>query len=430
MDLYYNKCYIYIKCLQKIGDKMIKIFINKVKSVEKDFLLFMIVGIFLGIAQSIDGSTLTNFLKERFGIAILQRSALEMPRELPGFLVVFITGFLYSLGDVRIAAMANLCAALGMFLLGVIPHNYMIIILCMFIYSMGQHVYVALSNNIGMSFAKDGRLGRKLGQVSAANTAALVISSAALWILFKFIRISYTVSFTIGAAAFLTSCILMLFINPKRTVKLKNRFVFRKEYKLFYWLSILYGARKQIFITFGPWVLVDVFRQKVTTMTILFFIISVSGIFFKPFIGYLIDRIGEKFVLSIEAAALVGVCLGYAFADNILPGEKALIIICVCYVMDQVLNSVAMARSTYLKKIAVKDEDVSPTLALGMSLDHVVSMFLPFLGGYIWYSNGVNGYKYVFIGGAVIAIINLISARFIVTGTEDRVMDSMVQNKA
>ncbi|NJD03730.1 MAG: MFS transporter [Ruminiclostridium sp.] len=389
---------------------------NKLKLQERDFILLLLVGVFLGIAQSVDGSTLNNFLKEKFNMMIIQRSALEMPRELPGFLVFLIIGFLYTLGDIRIAVIANICAAFGMLLLGIIPPVFAIALICIFIYSAGQHIYMPLSNTIAMSFASDRMLGRKLGQVSAANTAALVVGSGLLWLLFKFFKVSFSVTFTIGAAAFITAAVLLAMMNPNRTTQLKTRFVFRKEYRLFYWLSILYGARKQIFITFGPWVLVDVFKQKVTTMTTLFFIISVFSIVFRPFTGYLIDRIGEKFVLGCEALVLFLVCLGYAFATDILPLSGAVVLISVCYIVDQLFNSASMARATYLRKIALRDEDVSPTLSLGISIDHVMSMFLPVIGGIVWYESGSNGYKYVFLGGAAVAVLNFISARFINTG--------------
>ncbi len=392
---------------------MLKAMISKIKLQERDFILFLLVGVFLGIAQSIDGSTLNNFLKERFDMMILQRSALEIPRELPGFLVFIVIGFLYALGDIRIAVIANICAAVGMLLLGIIPPVFSIALLCIFVYSSGQHIYMPLSNTIAMSFASDNRLGRKLGQVSAANTAALVVSSGLLWLLFQFTKVSFAITFTIGAAAFVAAAILLGMMNPNRTAKLNTRFVFRKEYRLFYWLSVLYGARKQIFITFGPWVLVDVFKQKVTTMTILFFIISVLNIAFRPFTGYLIDKIGEKFVLGSEAFILFIVCLGYTFATDILPLNGAIVLISICYITDQLFSSASMARATYLRKIAIKDEDVSPTLSLGISIDHIMSMFLPVMGGFVWYGSGSSGYKYVFLGGAVVAVLNFFSTRFV-----------------
>jgi Major Facilitator Superfamily len=382
------------------------------KGLERDFILFLIAGACLGIAQSVDGSTLTNYLKEHFGMLIIHRTALEFPRELPGLLVVLIIGGLSFLGgDVRISAVANLLAAAGMFSLGIIPSQFAFVIFVIFIYSMGQHIFMPLSGNIAMSFAKRGEMGRTLGLLSSVSNITIVLSSIALWALFRFVHISYFTSFTIGAVALLISAILIGFIKPTQTVKVEKRYIYRKEYRLYYWLSMLYGARKQIFITFGPWVLVDVFKQPVTTMTILFLIVAVIGIFVKPWVGHLIDKMGERFVLSGEAFLFFFTCLLYAFAEDLFSYPVAIVCIYVCYVTDFTLDSVSMARITYMKKIAIKPEDVSPSLSLGISLDHIVTIFLPILGGLAWYKGGHGGYKYVFMGGAVVALLNFISSR-------------------
>ena len=196
-------------------------------------------------------------------------------------------------------------------------------------------------------------------------------------------------------------------------VRVKKRYVYRKEYRLYYWLCMLYGARKQIFLTFGPWVLVDVFRQPVATMTLLFFIVAVIGIFVKPWIGHLIDKVGERFVLSGEAFLFFFTCLGYVFAENLFSRAAAIFFIYICYVADHTLDSVGMARITYMKKIALRPEEISPSLSLGTSLDHVVTIFLPILGGLAWYKSGPGGYRWVFLGGAVIALANFVSSRMI-----------------
>ena len=397
---------------------------NFLKNMDRNYLLFLLSTAFVGIAQSVDGATLTNYLKEGLGMMILQRSALEFPRELPGLLMVGIIGALAFLGDVKIMLVGNLLSAIGMFALGIISPEYSLVVMSIFVYNMGTHIYLPLSNSIGMSFASAGDLGKKLGRMNAVNTFMLVVSSAVLWLLFKFLHISYMTSFTIGAVAFLLAAVPLFFMKPVNIVKKPSRFIFRKEYRLYYWLSVLYGARKQIFITFGPWVLVDVFRQQVTTMTMLFFVVSIAGIFVKPWIGHMIDHLGEKFVLSSEAIGCFIVCLGYAFADNLFTPQVALIVICICYVLDQIMSAVSMARATYMKKIALYPEDVSPSLSLGISIDHLVTMFLPIFGGLVWYNSGPNGYKYVFLGGAAIALMNFVSARFIRINRENTPVDA------
>lgn len=396
-------------CIGK-GNIMKMKFLN---GIDRNYFFFLLSTAFIGIGQSVDGAILTNYLKEGLGMMILERSALEFPRELPGLLMVVIIGLLSFLGDVRTMLVGNVISAIGMFSLGIIPPEYSWLIVTIFVYNMGTHIYMPLSNSIGMSFATAGELGKKLGQMNAINTLTLVISSAVLWMLFKFLHISYMTAFSIGAVAFLLAAVSLIFMKPAKTIKKSRRFVFRKEYGLYYWLSVLYGARKQIFITFGPWVLVDVFRQPVTTMIMLFFIVSIAGIFVKPWIGHMIDHLGEKNVLSSEAIGCFIICLGYAFADNLFGQQLALFVICACYVLDQAMNAVSMARATYMKKIALRPEEISPSLSLGTSIDHVVTMFLPILGGLVWYNGGPNGYKYVFMGGAAIALLNFVSTRFI-----------------
>ena len=141
---------------------MIKSLRGVVKGSERDFLLFLVSGIFLGIAQSVDGSTLTNYLKEHFGMLILHRSALEFPRELPGLLVVLSIGSLSFLGgDVRISVAANLLAGVGMFMSGHFASLfYAMSYPVIFIYSMGQHIFMPLSGSIGMSFAEYDGMGK------------------------------------------------------------------------------------------------------------------------------------------------------------------------------------------------------------------------------------------------------------------------------
>lgn len=382
----------------------------------RDLILFMLASAFIGISQSIDASVFNNYLSDTFHLTVSQRTILEFPRELPGFLVVFVSGALIFLGDIRIASLANMLAAFGLLGLGNFASDYYTMMIWMTVYSMGQHLFMPMSNSIGMNLAEDGSLGKVLGRINGLNTAAFLATSLTTAFIFRYVKVNYKVAFTVGALAFLCSSLLILFMKPhKPKVKMK-KFFFRKEYKLFYWLNVLYGARKQIFITFGPWVLIKVFSQGVSTFAVLGFFIAGFGIVFKPFVGNMIDKKGERFVLASEAIILIAICMGYAFAEDVSGvfgiSGAALLIICGCFVIDQMLNATTMARATYLKKIAISPEDVSPTLSMGLSIDHAVSMVVPWLGSLVW---NAFGYKYVFVLGALIAVGNLLLARHIKT---------------
>lgn len=378
---------------------------------DRDFRLYLLAQVFIGLGMCVEFTTFNNFFRDVHQLGIGGRTFLELPRETPGFLVSLLVGALAAFGDIRSAAIANLLASLGMFFLGIIPPWYGLMVGMLFIYSSGTHLFMPMNSSIAMSFATDGQVGRKMGELAAASTASLVGGSALLMLVLQVVQVPYGALFGIGSASFLVAAGLIFRMHPGPRVTARRRFVFRREYGLFYYLSILYGARKQLFLTFGPWVIVDVFCQPVSTMAALFLVVSLAGIVLKPLVGRLIDSWGERNVLATEAGILMLVCLLYAFAEDLFPRNVALVLICVLYVLDQCSNNAAMARATWLRRIALKPEDVSPTLSLGISLDHVLSMVLPFLSGLIWVAAGERGYRWVFVLGAVIAALNFAGTR-------------------
>ncbi len=386
----------------------------------KQLLLFLAASAFLGVTQSIDTSFFNNFLSDTYNLTVSQRTILEIPRELPGFLVVFVSGLLMFLGDIRIAVVANMLAAVGMMFLGLLSPTFGIMMIWTIIYSMGLHLYMPVSNSIGMHLADKRSMGKVLGQINGINTAAFLATSLLTALILHFVKVSYTAAFVCGGLASLVAALLVIKMKPiKHETSSKKLFV-KKEFKLFYILSVVNGARKQIFITFGPWVLIKIFHQGVSTFALIGFITAFAGMLFKPYVGRLIDDRGEKFVLGAEAVFLFAVCIGYAVAEKLGAAlnvaSLALVITAGCYIIDQLLTAAGMARATYVKKIAEKAEDISPTLSMGISMDHAVSMLVPFAGSLIW---NAFGYQAVFITGAFIAVMNFIITRFIVIDSEE-----------
>ena len=188
----------------------------------------------------------------------------------------------------------------------------------------------------------------------------------------------------------------------------RPRLIVRREYWLYYVLSLIFGARKQIFITFGPWVLIKVFHQPVATFAILGILNSLLTVFTSPALGNLIDRWGERRMLMLDGLILVAVCLGYGQAHRL--GQVGLYLAFACFVLDQVMFGFSNARTTYLAKIAQAPHHVTASLSLGVSLDHAVSMALPALGGWVWVR---YGHPWVFYGGAVLALLNTAFASLI-----------------
>lgn len=372
---------------------------------------------FLGITLGIDTSFFNNYLSDVFNITVFQRTLLEFPRELPGFMVVFVSGMLIAHGDVKTAAIANLLAAGGMIGLGWLSPSFGVMVGWMTMYSMGQHLYMPVANSIGMHLADDRNIGKVLGRINATNTGAFLITSVLVAIFTRLVHIPYAMAYSISAMAFVAAAICIFFMTGHKGPKPKKALLVNRHYRLFYVLSILFGARKQIFLTFGPWVLIKVFSQGVSTFAAIGFATALIGVFFKPYMGHLIDSKGERFALRLEATFLILICLGYAFSESLFGRTPlAMTLVAGCYVLDQVLSAAGMARATYIKKIARDPSEVSPTLSMGISIDHAVSMVIPWIGGLVWQS---FGYPVVFLGGAAIALVNLFAAGHIRIHPED-----------
>lgn len=374
-------------------------------------MLFIGAVALFSFSQSIVNTVFNNFLKETFHITSMQRGILELPRELPGFLVVFVSIILFFAGPRRMASLANILAAAGVFCMGLFSTGFGPMLGWLFIFSIGQHLMLPLNQSIGMEFARDDNAGRRLGRQTGAMNFAAIAGSLLIFIGFTWLNFTFTVSFLIAAAGFMAAAWLLGSMAPGKPQSMSKKLVLRKEYGLFYWLNILFGTRKQIFLTFAPWVLVIIFNQKTEVVAILLFIGGIIGIGFNPLLGSAIDRLGERFVLMAEAALLIMVCLAYGFSRRLFPETVALYITCACFIIDQILMWVSMARATYIKKIALHPGEVATTLAMGTSIDHVFSIGIALGSSVIW---DRLGYEYVFLLGAAIAAVNLFSASRIV----------------
>ncbi len=367
----------------------------------------------LGICNGIFQTTYNNYLDDVFQISATQRGALEFPRELPGFLVAVLAGVLFFLAESHVAAIASVVTAIGMFGLGFTDSGWYQMLAFTIIWSIGEHVEMPMRSAIAMQLGTSKQHGRRLGQASAARIGANVLGAGAVWLVFDGLgQQDYLLIFVIGGVAALLAGFIYLPIKPTREKQARGKLVVRKQYRLYYVLCALFGARKQVFITFAPWVLVTIYGQPASTFAKLWIASSLVGVFFQQGLGELIDRWGERRVLMADGAALVLICLGYAFANKIgLPEGWPVWVLFGCYIMDQLLFGVENARSSYLAKIATCPEDISPSLSMGVTLNHAVSMLVPFIGAkFIW---DIFGWEYVFIAAAILSVGTIIAATFV-----------------
>ncbi len=369
---------------------------------------FLVAVFALYAACAMMDATVNNFLDARFSLSGFARSFLELPRELPGMLVIFIAALLGFLCSRRLAAAAMMFCALGALLIGLAPVNFSVTVVWLFIYSIGFHLFAPLLQGIGMELAATGKEGARLGQLNSVRNAAAIAGSFLVWLGFSHLQFDFMLSFLLTAALF-TAAALLLRRLPRDAAPAPRRafFTFHREYTLFYVLAILFGARKQLFITFAPWVIVTIFHQPTQTMGTLLTLGGIIGIFFQPLLGRAVDRFGERTVLAAEAVLLIGVCALYGLAGMLFSETTAFYVTCAMFLADQMLLSVSMARSTYMKKIARQHADIQAALTMGVSLDHVFSIIVALIGGVLW---NFFGYQYVFLMGALIAAVNFFVA--------------------
>lgn len=382
-------------------------FINRIQKSSRELLIFASAALALGMAFSIIDSTFNNFLNTEFALDGFQRSFLEFPRELPGFLVVFVSAALWFLCSRRLSVVAMLLGAVGALLIGFASASYNLMLVWLFIYSMGNHLFMPLAATIGMELAREGQDGRRLGQLNAIRNFATILGSFLVFLGFKYLGFTFQHTFAISASLLGVAALLLFSMKPEPVTEKRKFLQLHKEYRLYYMLNILSGARKQLFITFAPWVLVSVLQQPTQIMATLYTLGGVIGILFQPLLGWAIDKLGERIVLASEAVILVFVCFGYGFAKFIFPANIAFLVVCACFLLDQMIFSVSMARATYMKKIAIQPDHIQPALTAAVTIDHVFSILAALAGGIIW---NTFGFQYVFIFGVVLAIINFFTA--------------------
>jgi len=373
-------------------------------------ILFAISTLMMGIYSGLYDPSFNNYLAQVHNVSEVTRGALEFPRELPGFLVVFIFTALLFLADTRIASISALLVAIALWGQGFLAPSITMVVVWMFIWSTGAHLYMAMTQPIALRLASEGQEGRRLGQLGSLEALGAIFGMIVVYWGASRYHISFGVLFGIAGSCALLASIGLFLIKPQPLTNVSRHLVLKKKYTLFYILNILFGARKQIFLTFAPWVLIKVFHANIETFALLGFIGTVLSIFFRPLLGRAIDAWGERRIITIESCILIIISILYGFSPNWFPTRVAMLIIMACFICDQLLFSVRIARTTYLARIADGPEDIASTISMGLSMDHAVSMLIPLGGGLLW---AHYGYLPVFLVSGGLAVCNLVVAAFI-----------------
>jgi MFS family permease len=376
--------------------------------------------IFTAIGLAFSNNVVSNYFKDAYQVDAYQRGLIEFPREIPGIISIFVIAGLSFLSDLRISMIAQILSAIGIFILGVTTPSFNIMLLFIFINSMGMHLFFPLQDSIGLSLAEKDKMGVRMGQYKGIFTGFQMLASVFVFIGFKTGFLSFTAPvkwlFLLAGIAAIIVFYLMLKLDRHMQSshhQPKLKVVFRKEYSLYYILVVMFGVQKQIMMVYGPWVLIELLNKQADTLAILTIISSFIGIFFIPAIGRWLDRYGVKKLLYADALSFIGVYMLYGllsagYVSDTLPKVGIGVLLAYgLFIIDRMSTQMSIVRTVYLKTIALSASDITPTLTLGQSMDHFVSILCAYLGGIVWMSWGP---QYIFFLAAGLSVVNLVVA--------------------
>jgi hypothetical protein len=323
---------------------------------------------------------------------------IQSVREIPGFLVLLTIFVIMLIKEYRLAALSILVLGIGVALTGQFS-SYAGLIFTTIIMSFGFHYYEATNQSLTLQYFDKHTspwVFGKLRSLAAASNITIGIIIYFIAPILNFVQIYLLIGGLIIAAGFWG-----FFQNPvdRNIVPQHKKMIFRKKYWLFYFLTFMAGARRQIFIAFAVFLLVKKFQFTVQEVTILFVINNVANYFFSPLIGKSIIRFGERKVLSLEYFSLVFIFLAYATVESKTQ-------VAILYILDHIFFNFSIAIRTYFQKVG-DPRDIASSIAVGFTINHIAAVVLPALGGLLW----IVDYRIPFVCGAVLSMISLLAVQ-------------------
>jgi len=339
-----------------------------------------------------------NFAVETAGLNGLQIGVIGSVREIPGFLALLAVFVMLVVREHRLSALSIVTLGLGVALTGLFP-SYLGLVVTTLVMSFGFHYYETTNQSLTLQYFSTAEAPLIFGRLRSLAAAISIV--VGLLIFLMGLVFSYRVMFlTIGLLVAAAGLWGLLQDPTHRNLPPQHRkMIFRRRYSLFYFLTLMAGARRQIFIAFSVFLLVKVFGCSVTEITLLFVVNNAVNYVLSPAIGRAIVHFGERRVLSVEYGGLIAIFLVYAFS-----GSKAVVI--VMYILDHILFNFAIAIRTYFQKVA-DPKDIAPSMAVGFTINHIAAVVMPAIGGALW----MIDYRIPFIAGACLSLISLLAVQ-------------------
>lgn len=341
-----------------------------------------------------------NFAVETVHLEGFQVGLTQSIREIPGFLALTAIYVMLIVREHRLAALSIVLLGVGVALTGLFP-SFSGVALTTLLMSFGFHYYETVNQSLTLQYFSTIQSPLVMGKLRSLAAITSIIAAAAIWCL-GFV-LDYAGLFLVVGGVVALAGLWAALQDPSHSdvPPQKLRMFLKRRYWLYYALTFMSGARRQIYMVFSMFLLVKVFHFSVQGITVLFIINNLINWLVNPMIGRFINAFGERTLCTVEYLGVIAVFLTYAYASSrwVVAGM---------YILDYILFNFAVAIRTYFQKIA-DPEDIAPSSAVGFTINHIAAVFLPALGGYLW----MVDYRIPFLMGAGLGVISLILAQFI-----------------
>ena len=362
-------------------------------------LLILLMTIGGAISWAVWLNLLNNFAIEKIDFNGAEMGILQSLREIPGFLAFTVILVLAFIREQKLAYVSLALLGIGIILTGFVQTN-MTFYLATIVMSVGFHYFETINSSLTLQWINKEKTAEFLGRVIATRSAASIIAFALVWVMFEQFDIEYLWIYMIGGGA---SVVIVVFcwqhfsLFPEKVVQTK-KIILRKRYWLYYTLQFLSGARRQIFVVFAGFLMVEKFDFSVAEISLLLLANAAINVTLAPKIGRLIHKFGERKALIFEYVGLTFIFTGYAVVES---SYFAVFL----YIADHLFFSIAIALKTYFQKIA-DPADIASSAGVSFTINHIAAVFIPVVFGFIWlYSPSL-----VFFAGSGIALASLLLA--------------------
>ena len=354
------------------------------------------------IAFNAWSAMLNNFVVEKAAFTGVEIGILQSLREVPGFLSFTLIFVLLVIKEQTFAVFSLALLGLGVCLTGFFPTVYGLYFTTVLM-SIGFHYFEAVKQSLSLQWLSKEEAPIILGKLLAVGSLTSLIVYGCLWTLLEFFQLPYWINFAIAGGICIFLALVMFIFYPAFPSKVEQNqnLVLRKRYWLYYLLTFLSGARRQIFVVFAAFLMVEKFGYSASQVTLLFLVNYAFNYLFAEKIGSLIGKFGERRALTFEYIGLIIVFIAYGLVENAT-------VAAFLYILDHMFFALAIAITTYFQKIA-DPKDMASNAGVSFTINHIAAIVVPALLGLVW----MWSHSLVFYIGAIFALLSLIAAQFI-----------------